>query len=99
MNKRSLSPYANTPIAQSGHLDILRPRPIPVSKEDILFTITTEYNYRPDLLAYITYGSRELWWVFAQRNLDVLKDPVFDFVAGTQIYLPDDTSLRNTLGI
>jgi hypothetical protein len=37
--------------------------------------------------------------VFAQRNLDVLKDPVFDFVAGTKIYLPDDAALRTTLGI
>jgi hypothetical protein len=50
------------------------------------------------LLAHITYGRKELWWVFAQRNLDILKDPVFDFVAGTKIYLPDPTSLRTTLG-
>jgi hypothetical protein len=73
--------------------------PVPVSDTDILFEITSEYTYRPDLLAYITYGRKELWWVFAQRNLDVLKDPVFDFVAGTKIYLPDDAALRNTLGI
>ena len=28
-----------------------------------------------------------------------LKDPVFDFVAGTKIYLPDPTALRTTLGL
>jgi hypothetical protein len=72
---------------------------VPISGEDILFTITSEYTYRPDLLAHITYGRKELWWVFAQRNLDILKDPVFDFVAGTEIYIPDETSLRTTLGI
>jgi|TARA_B110000977_G_scaffold142350_1_gene180578 hypothetical protein len=95
----SLSPYASTPITPSGYLDILIPRPVPISGEDILFTITSEYTYRPDLLAHITYGRKELWWVFAQRNLDILKDPVFDFVAGTEIYIPDETSLRTTLGI
>ena len=99
MNKSSLSPYSNTPITSSGYLDVLRPRPVPVSNEDILFEITTEYNYRPDLLAHIVYGRRELWWVFAQRNLDILKDPVFDFVAGTKIYIPNANNLRSTLGV
>ena len=98
MNKTSLSPYARTPITNSGYLDILSPRPVPVNNSDILFEITTEFTYRPDLLAHITYGRRELWWVFAQRNLDILKDPVFDFVAGTKIFLPDPSALRNTLG-
>ena len=98
MEKNSLSPYARTPINRSGYLDILSPRPVPINNDDILFEITSEYTYRPDLLAHITYGRRELWWVFAQRNFDILKDPVFDFVAGTKIYLPDPSALRNTLG-
>jgi len=99
MNKNSLSPYAATKITSSGYLDILKPRPVPVTNEDILFEITSEYTYRPDLLAYIVYGKKELWWVFAQRNLDTLKDPIFDFVAGTKIYIPDANALKNTLGI
>ena len=98
MSNNNLSPYAATPTNSSGYLDILSPRPVPVNNSDILFEITTEFTYRPDLLAHITYGRRELWWVFAQRNLDILKDPVFDFVAGTKIYLPDPSELRNTLG-
>jgi hypothetical protein len=99
MSNTNLSPYARTSVNPSGYLDILSPRPVPVNNEDILFEITSEYTYRPDLLAYITYGRKELWWVFAQRNMDILKDPVFDFVAGTKIYLPDPSALRNTLGI
>ena len=94
----NLSPYARTAVNRSGYLDILSPRPVPVNKEDILFEITTEYTYRPDLLAHITYGRKDLWWVFAQRNMDTLKDPVFDFVAGTKIFLPDPSALKNTLG-
>ena len=96
--ENSLSPYARTPINSNGYLDILKPRPVPINGEDILFEITTEFTYRPDLLAHITYGRKDLWWVFAQRNLDILKDPVFDFVAGTKIFLPDPSALRNTLG-
>ena len=98
MKDTSLSPYSRTSINKRGYLDILSPRPVPINREDILFEITSEYTYRPDLLAHITYGRRELWWVFAQRNMDILKDPVFDFVAGTKIYLPDPSALRDTLG-
>jgi hypothetical protein len=98
MSISNLSPYARTSINKNGYLDVLSPRPVPINIDDILFEITTEYTYRPDLLAHITYGRKDLWWVFAQRNMDILKDPVFDFIAGTKIYLTDPTSLRNTLG-
>ena len=67
-----LSPYAATPITSTGYLDVLVPRPVPISGKDILFTITPEYTYRPDLLAHIVYGRKELWWVFAQRNFCLL---------------------------
>jgi|TARA_B110000977_G_scaffold194498_1_gene271220 hypothetical protein len=99
MATNNLSLYASTPINSRGYLDILKPRPVPASNTDILFKITTEYTYRPDLLAHIIYGRKDLWWVFAQRNLDLLKDPVFDFVAGTEIFLPDPKALRSSLGI
>jgi hypothetical protein len=50
-------------------------------------------------LAYDLYNDSRLWWVFAQRNPNRLKDPVFDFVAGTSIYLPDIANLKTALGI
>ena len=98
MSSPSLSPYGRTPINRTGYLDILSPRPVPINKEDILFEITSEYTYRPDLLAHIVYGRKELWWVFAQRNLDILKDPVFDLVPGIKIYLPKQNELQKFLG-
>jgi|TARA_B110000495_G_C22806692_1_gene471054 hypothetical protein len=96
---KQFSAYGNTEVTDSGYLDILKPRPIPVAGNDVLYEIMPAYTYRPDLLAHDLYGRRELWWVFAQRNLDILKDPVFDFIAGTQIYLPQGNLLRETLGI
>jgi hypothetical protein len=37
--------------------------------------------------------------VFAQRNMDVLIDPVYDLIPGTQIYIPKGPQLRSLLGI
>ncbi len=92
------SPWANTPTKQN-YLDLLSIRPVSSEIDDKLFTITPQYAYRPDLLAYDLYENAGLWWVFTQRNLDVLQDPVFDFKVGTKIYLPKPSSLKAVLGI
>ena len=99
MAAKNVSFYGNTPINSAGYLDILKPKPIPVAGDDVLYEITPAYNRRPDLLAYDLYAKKELWWVFAQRNPDVLKDPIFDFTPGTKIYLPQGKKLRERLGI
>jgi hypothetical protein len=95
---KNKGPYGKTPITSAGYLDIMRARPVPVAGDDILYEITPAYTYRPDLLAFDLYSSRELWWIFTQRNPDILKDPVFDFVAGTKIYLPQRKHLKSILG-
>jgi hypothetical protein len=92
------SPYYSTATVNGQYLDILRIRPIPAESDDILYTIESQYAYRPDLLAYDLYGSNKLWWVFAQRNMDVIKDPVYDMIPGTEIYLPKGDSLASRLG-
>lgn len=92
------SPWYITPITQN-YLDVLTIRPVPAEPDDILYTIGPQYQYRPDLLAYDLYGDANLWWVFTQRNLDVLEDPVFDFTIGKKIYLPKESSLTQVLGL
>ena len=98
MKSKNLGPYGTTKVNRAGYLDILKVRPVPEAGDDVIYTITTSYAYRPDLLAFDLYGKKELWWVFAQRNPDIIKDPVFDFLPGTQIYLPQGNNLRKTLG-
>lgn len=93
------SPWASTLVANNEYLDILRIRPVPAESDDIAYTIETQYTYRPDLLAYDLYGDRRLWWVFAQRNMDLIKDPVYDMLPGLQIYLPKGESLSRILGL
>lgn len=92
------SPYFSTKI-ENGYLDVLELRDIPVQDDDHLFEITKTYEYRPDLLAYDLYKDSNLWWVFAVRNKRKIKDPVYDFTAGTLIYLPKLSTLRSALGI
>ena len=92
------SPWYKTTFKQD-YLDILSIRPVSAEPDDILYTIQSQYAYRPDLLSFDLYGVPTLWWVFIQRNLDVLQDPIFDFVPGKQIYLPKSSSLRSVLGL
>jgi alpha-L-fucosidase len=94
----SNSPYFDTLITNNA-LDILSIRPVSAESDDFLYTIESQYALRPDLLAFDIYGTPSLWWVFIQRNLNVLQDPIFDFVPGVQIYLPKKSSLIRVLGI
>jgi hypothetical protein len=81
------------------YLELLTIRPVPAEKDDFLYKIENHYIHRPDLLSYDLYGTPKLWWVFVQRNMDVIKDPVFDFVPGVQIYIPKKSNIEKYLGV
>lgn len=93
----SYSPYYNTKF-NNGYLDVINLRDIPIENDDILFEITSTYQYRPDLLAFDLYKEPRLWWVFAVRNRAILADPVYDMEAGKKIYLPKLSVLKKSLG-
>ena len=92
------SPYFNTGLYGS-FLDITTNRPITKKIDDVSYVIDKIYQFRPDLLAYDLYSDASLWWVFAARNPNVIRDPVFDFLPGVQIYLPKQTTLAEDLGL
>jgi hypothetical protein len=92
------SPWYLTQATQD-YLDIFRIRPVSAEDDDPIYAIEPQYTFRPDLLAFDIYGTAKLWWVFTQRNMDILRDPIFDFVAGVEIYLPKQESLRRSLGL
>lgn len=91
------SPYANTSVV-NGYLDVLTFTDIPVQADDIQFTLTSLYMHRPDLLANDIYGDSTLWWVFAVRNKDVIRDSVYDFIPGQTIYLPKLETIKTAIG-
>jgi hypothetical protein len=96
-NYDSTSPYYTTGYTQF-YLNPMVNRPIPKYPDDRQMVINLTYQYRPDMLAFDLYQTPTLWWVFYQRNPNTLTAPPLDFKAGTTIYLPSITTLRNTLG-
>jgi hypothetical protein len=92
------SPWASTP-QNNLYLELLEIRPVPAETDDFRYVIESQYKHRPDLLAYDLYGNAKLWWVFVQRNMNVLKDPIYDFEPGTTIYLPKKSNLEKFLGV
>jgi hypothetical protein len=92
------SPYYDTK-TYGGFLDVMQSRPFRKLSSDVVYQIDRIYQYRPDLLAYDLYGDVGLWWVFAVRNPNVIKDPVFDFRPGVSIYIPKKETLITDLGL
>lgn len=93
------SPWANTKFSGAGNLNYFEIRTIPSESDDILYELEPQYIYRPDLLSFDIYGTPKLWWVFAQRNMNVLQDPIFDFKPGVKIFLPKKDNLLRALGV
>jgi hypothetical protein len=92
------SPWTSTQ-QNNLYLELLEIRPVPAESDDFRYVIENQYKHRPDLLAYDLYGNPKLWWVFVQRNMSVLKDPIYDFEPGTVIYLPKRSNLEKFLGV
>ncbi len=99
MNEYSLySPYKDTVITDY-YLDVWTPREITANLDDSLVELPSQYEHRPDLLAHDAYGEAKLWWVFAMRNPEVLRDPIYDLVSGIKIYIPQRGQLFRDLGV
>jgi hypothetical protein len=90
------TPYYST--TQTGFaLGFYVDRPIPADSSDMLYTIEKKYQHRPDALANDLYSDPNLFWIFARRNMDVIIDPIWDFVPGTEIYVPTKQRLIGLL--
>ncbi len=50
------SPYYTTGVVNNKFLDVMVDRPIPKLASDRYWTITQQYNLRPDMLAYDLYA-------------------------------------------
>jgi hypothetical protein len=93
------SPYYRSSVVNGSYLDVMINRPIFSDPTDVYWQITATYDLRPDMLANDLYNDSRLWWVFAQRNPNKLKDPLFDFVTGLYIYIPKQNLINSSLGL
>jgi hypothetical protein len=89
----------STKILDGLFLNINKLPKVPASIYDEDYKIEQRYDQRPDWLAYVLYGNERLWWVFALRNLDEIRDPIRDFRAGTTIKLPSAEAVAKIVGV
>lgn len=89
----SKSPWSKTPIIDNQVLDIYRKRFIYKDPYDEDYIIPQNFDERPDLCSYELYGTAKYWWVFAQRNPNIIKDPIRDFSVGKTIKVPSKTNI------
>jgi hypothetical protein len=99
MSYPASSPYHTSTVVNNQYLSVMNNRSIPGNPNDVYWAITPTYNLRPDLLASDLYNDSRLWWVFAQRNPNTIKDPLSDFVTGTKIFIPNEETLKQALGL
>lgn len=95
------SPYFTTPQRNFlvDFLDVLNFRPIPEDDTDELIALSPRFNERPDLLSNELYGTPDLWWIFTVRNPDTIIDPIYDFVAEIEIFVPTRQRIFSLLGL
>jgi len=77
--------YNNTAI-NSKFLEYWSP-PYLNNKSQNIETVIISHTYenRPDLYSYYLYNTPRYLWTFKYLNPDVLKNPIWDFTAGTEI--------------
>lgn len=84
---KASSPYYGTEV-NGNFLGVWKRRSIPPSGNDSVIVVQQRHRHRPDLLSYDLYGTADYWWVFLARNIDVIRDPIYDLVPGMELYIP-----------
>jgi hypothetical protein len=78
------------------YLDVSNLPSINYTKGDYVI-VPPECEYRIDLFSYQQFGTSRLWWIIALANVDVIKDPIWDFKSGMQVFIPSDSALLENL--
>lgn len=86
------SPYALTP-QSSWYIGRYVHRRIEPASDDTTVVIAPKYNLRPDRMSQDLYGTPLYWWVFMIRNMNVIRDPIYDFRSGVSIVVPSRQTL------
>lgn len=91
------SPYYGTP-QTNWYLGPITYRDIPAHTSDLYVQLDNKYHNRPDTLSYDLYGTPKYWWVFMVRNIDLIRDPIWDIKSGMVLYVPTLDRLQKIIG-
>jgi hypothetical protein len=64
---------------------LYKKKPVDLSGNNRYAVITGSYEYRPDLVSQMAYGTVDFWWKIMEAN--GLKD-IWEFKAGLNILIP-----------
>jgi hypothetical protein len=78
------------------YLDVSKLPVINYTKGDYVI-VPSECENRIDLFSYQQFGTSRLWWVIALANADMIKDPIWDFKSGMEVFIPRDSTLLEKL--
>jgi hypothetical protein len=92
------SPYSGTQ-QFSWRIGRYEHRDVPPSSDDTTIIVEARHRYRPDLLSYDLYGSPAYWWVFAVRNPELRRDPIWALETGLMITVPSRDYLNRIVGV
>lgn len=91
------SPYGVTP-QSSRFIGRYVHRQITAHESDQLITLSAKHEHKPEVLSQELYGSPEYYWVFMCRNMNIIRDPIWDFIPGITIAAPSMAHLKSILG-
>lgn len=97
VNYSKPSPYAATP-QSNRFLGRYVHRQITAHETDELVTLEARHERRPEVLSQELYGTPEYYWVFMCRNMNIIRDPIWDFVPGVTIAVPTLAHLKSITG-
>lgn len=97
INYPANSPYHSTP-QLSWRMGRFVYRPILSNANDQPYTLNIRHQYRPDKLSYELYGTPAHWWIFCERNPFLRANPIWDFIAGLEIMVPNRDYILQMLG-
>lgn len=70
----------------------------PDSSDSYITSLDKKYENRPDRLSQDLYGTIGYWWIFQVRNMDLIRDPIWDLTAGMALYVPTLDRLKTLIG-
>ena len=73
-------------------------RDIPPDDSDTYIVLAQRHTNKPTVLSYDLYGTPAYWWIFNVSNMDVIQDPMRDFIEGTVIRVPTLQRLQSVIG-
>ena len=73
-------------------------RDIPPDTTDTFVRLATRHTNKPTVLSYDLYSTPAYWWIFNVMNMDVIQDPLRDFIPGLVVRVPTLARLQKLIG-